>query len=99
MLERSAPSAGVPGLSQTPAVLLLLSRRFSPAVFQAREALSALVVSGLTDVGCLHPAGHRLGPNREARLRAGLQPSLPGRPPLLLPDGEQVRRFSALSLR
>lgn len=39
---------------------------------------------------CLSLAGHRLGPNGEARFRAGLQSPLPGRPPFLFPDGKPV---------
>lgn len=38
------------------------------------------------------PPGHRLGADGEARVRAGVHQPLPGRPPLLLPDGQPVGR-------
>lgn len=37
-------------------------------------------------------SGYRLGADREARVRAGIQQPLPGRLTLLFPDNEPVRR-------
>ena len=38
----------------------------------------------------LPPPGHRLGADREARVRDSLEPPLPGGPALLLPDTLQA---------